>query len=90
MRESCTANSQMGGTVPQSWNRVWTSQGPHPVAVFDYTETVLIKRVHNYDHSLIVQSHAFQKMVGARIDGETPCSLSVCAVTDGNWKMVTP
>src|SRR3546814_404198 len=44
------------------------------------------------DHSLsaTLQSHAFQKMVGARIEGSMPSTRSLIAVTLGNWKMVTP
>ncbi len=40
--------------------------------------------------SATLQSHAFQKMVGARIEGSMPSTRSLIAVTLGNWKMVTP
>ena|SRR5688572_3709003 len=40
--------------------------------------------------SVTAQSHAFQKIVGAMIDGSMFSTRSLYAVTLGNWKMVTP
>lgn len=35
--------------------------------------------------SVTAQSHVFQKIVGARIDGSIPSTRSLTAVTSGNW-----
>lgn len=41
-------------------------------------------------YSLTVQSHTFQKMVGAIGPGSTPTMRSLTPVTPGNWKIVAP